>query len=67
VPEDPELPLVPEDPEDPEVPLEPELEAFTLLLISPFDSMTKTLLLVPTGIPVNLIVPETSKVKSGLF
>jgi hypothetical protein len=46
--------LLPLDPED------PELEALIFVLTSPLDSITKTLLLVPVDIPVNLIFPLTS-------
>jgi hypothetical protein len=53
-------PFTPELPEDPEDPEDPELEALIFVLTSPLDSITKTLLLVPVDIPVNLIFPLTS-------
>jgi hypothetical protein len=59
-PAPPAAPLVPDEPD------EPELAAFTFVLISPLDSITKTLVLVPVVSDDNLIVPLTSNLYKGV-
>jgi hypothetical protein len=55
----PVAPALPEVPEEPDV---PELAALTLVFTAPSASITRQFVLLLVAIPVNLIVPETSKV-----